>query len=151
MNVLKTAVADQGFSQEVVPTLGGRRQDTILLNFRKTLHKVENNLVARAGVHPGAPLRSATELCGDFPSSFKISCYASNNSLPHRARFLGTISDDITKLHFPGFHADTAEWLINNRNIKYVPEPEPGDHFLFNSTVFKCANQLLSDKTQQID
>ena len=35
-----------------------------------------------------------------------------------RDAYLGTDSDDVWSLHHPGFHPDTAEWLLTNRKIK---------------------------------
>ena len=53
--------------------------------------------------------------------SGKISLQCTHNGLfCCRRRYLGNVPGDIWDLHNPGFHPDTAEWLINNRKIKYV-------------------------------
>lgn len=39
---------------------------------------------------------------------------------PDKKKYLGTDTDDISALHFPGIHADASRWLVKNRNIKLV-------------------------------
>lgn len=37
---------------------------------------------------------------------------------PDRKTYLGTDTKDVSLLHFPGMHPDTARWLVKNRKIK---------------------------------
>lgn len=37
---------------------------------------------------------------------------------PDRKTYLGTDTKDVSLLHFPGMHPDTASWLVKNRKIK---------------------------------
>ncbi|XP_064642196.1 isatin hydrolase-like [Lineus longissimus] len=36
---------------------------------------------------------------------------------PNKTEYLGTATNDITKLRFPGFHPNAAKWLVTNRDI----------------------------------
>ncbi|KAJ7373583.1 hypothetical protein OS493_011188 [Desmophyllum pertusum] len=39
---------------------------------------------------------------------------------PDKKKYLGTDTDDIDQLHFPGIHSNASSWLVQHRNIKLV-------------------------------
>ncbi|XP_078347764.1 isatin hydrolase-like [Oculina patagonica] len=39
---------------------------------------------------------------------------------PDKKKYLGTDTDDLSLLHFPGIHPDASRWLVKNRQIKMV-------------------------------
>ena len=44
---------------------------------------------------------------------------------PHKLAVFGNDRDDVTDFHYPGFHGDTAAWLVANRNIYGVSSDSP--------------------------
>ena len=61
---------------------------------------------------------------------------------PDRIRYMGTDErgdSAVAKLHFPGLHPETANWLLNNRSIKAIgldtPSIDYGQSKLFGSHV----------------
>jgi len=39
---------------------------------------------------------------------------------PDKKKYLGTDTDDLSLLHFPGIHANASRWLVKNRSLKLV-------------------------------
>ncbi|XP_006822650.1 uncharacterized protein LOC100369881 [Saccoglossus kowalevskii] len=66
-------------------------------------------------------LLSWEEANGEIPDDVILMVYTGWGSRwPDKERYLGTATNDMTMLHFPGVHPNASQWLVDNRKIKML-------------------------------